>query len=428
MSAALPTTVFVIASALKVIVVFTVLIVVVALLTLVERRVAGWVQDRSGPNRVGPWGLLQPLADGLKNLLKEETLPAGAARPFFIAAPMIAIAPALVTFAVVPFAAPLPTKWGTIPMIVADLPIGFLYILAFASSGVYGLVLAGWASNSKYALLGGLRASAQLVSYEIAFGMSLVPVLLLAGNVTIPEIVWAQQRMGLWFVVPLTFAFLTLHISSFAEANRLPFDLPEAESELVAGYHTEYSSMKFSMFFIAEFSAMVTASALLASLFFGGWDIPFWKGDDMWVAPDGRIVGAEPALWKTALTLVAFATKTAFFLFTFMWVRWTLPRFRYDQLMALGWKFLLPAVLLYIAVIGCAMLAFRAWGILEGAQPLLGIGALRMSPFGLALALVNLAMIAALLFGLDRGRRVTGASHRARAARLRPPRKGLAEG
>ena len=409
------TTVFVLISAAKVLAVFTILMVVIALMTLFERRVAGFVQDRSGPNRVGPWGLLQPAADGLKNLLKEETLPAGASRAFFVLAPMLAIAPALVTFAVVPFAAPLPSRWGAIPMIVADLPIGFLYILAFASSGVYGIVLAGWASNSKYALLGGLRASAQLISYEIGFGMSLVPVILLAGNVTIPEIVWAQQRMGLWFVVPLTFAFITLMISAFAEANRLPFDLPEAESELVAGYHSEYSSMKFSMFYIAEFGAMVTASALLASLFFGGWDIPFVAWDDMWVTADGRIVGAEPAVWKTALTLLAFALKTGFFLFTFVWVRWTLPRFRYDQLMALGWKFVLPATLVYIAVMGAAMVGFRAWGIADG------------RPFGLALAAVNLVMVGALLFGLDRGRTVTGASvraqRRARAAEAREARE-----
>lgn len=398
----MPTTVFVIVSAVKVLVVFGVLMVTIALLTLVERRVAGFIQDRSGPNRVGPWGLLQPLADGLKNLLKEETLPAGAARPFFLIAPMVAIAPALVTFAVVPFAAPLPSAWGPIPMIVADLPIGFLYILAFASMSVYGIVLAGWASNSKYALLGGLRGSAQLISYEIGFGLSLVPVILLAGNVTIPEIVWAQQRMGLWFVIPLAFAFITLIISAFAETNRLPFDLPEAESELVAGYHSEYSAMKFSMFYIAEFGAMVTASALLASLFLGGWDIPFASWDDMWITADGTVVGAAPALWKTVLTLAAFSLKTGIFLLVFLWVRWTLPRFRYDQLMALGWKVILPAALFYIAAIAAAMIALRAWGVREG------------RPFGLGLAAVSLLMVVALLWGLDRGRIVTGASARAR--------------
>ncbi|MGH7545460.1 MAG: complex I subunit 1/NuoH family protein, partial [Gemmatimonadota bacterium] len=383
----MPTSTFVIVSAVKVCVVFGVLMVTIALLTVVERRVAGFIQDRSGPNRVGPWGLLQPLADGLKNLVKEETLPGGAARPFFLIAPMIAIAPALVTFAVVPFAAPLPSPWGPIPMIVADLPIGFLYILAFASTGVYGIVIAGWASNSKYALLGGLRAAAQLISYEIGFGLSLVPVILLAGNVTIPEIVWSQQRMGLWFAVPLTFAFITMLVSAFAEANRLPFDLPEAESELVAGYHSEYSAMKFSMFYIAEFGAMLTLSALLASLFFGGWDIPFAAWDDMWITADGTLVGATPAVWKTCLTLAAFAVKTGAFLLVFVWVRWTLPRFRYDQLMALGWKFILPAALLYIAVIAATMLALRAWGVSEG------------RPFGLGLAAVNLVMVMAWLWG-----------------------------
>jgi NADH-quinone oxidoreductase subunit H len=426
-TANLSTPVFLISSAVKVVVVFTVLMVTVALLTWLERRVAAWVQDRSGPNRVGPWGILQPVADGLKNLLKEETLPAGAARPYFVAAPMLAIVPALVTFAVIPFAAPLPTRWGVIPMIVADVPVGVLFLLAFGSMAVYGIVLAGWASNSKYALLGGLRASAQLISYEVGFGMSLVPVFLLAGDVTVPEIVWTQQRMGLWFVFPLTLAFLTLLVCAFAETNRLPFDLPEAESELVTGYHTEYSSMKFSMFFIAEFAAIVTASGLLVSLFFGGWDIPFWSGDDMWITPEGTVIGATPAVWKTVLTGAAFAAKTGFFVFTYMWVRWTLPRFRYDQLMALGWKFILPVTLVYVTVLAVAMVVFRALGIAEGARPLFGIPALEVSPFGLAVAAVNAVMLVALVFGLDRGRFVTGATARARRlarqARIRAERE-----
>lgn len=408
------TSVFVIASAVKAIAVFTVIMVAVTLIIWLERRVAAWIQDRSGPNRVGPWGILQSVADGLKNLAKEETLPAGAARPFFIAAPMVAIIPALVTFAVIPFAAPLPTRWGPIPMVVADLPIGFLYILALGSMAVYGIVLAGWASNSKYALLGGLRAASQLISYEIGFGLSLVPVIMLAGNVSVGEIVWAQQEIGLWFVIPLTFAALTLLISAFAETNRLPFDLPEAESELVTGYHTEYSSMKFSMFFIAEYANVVTASALLASLFFGGWDIPFWSGDNVRLLPDGRIEGAEPALWKTILTGLAFAAKTGFFIFAYMWVRWTLPRFRYDQLMALGWKFVLPGTLAYVGVMGVAMVVFRLQGIPDGL------------PFGLALAAVNGVMLAVLIWVIDRGRIVAGASYRARlrarAARVPPAR------
>ena len=218
---------FLVIAFLKAFLVINVILVGVALLTLLERRVCAWMQDRLGPNRVGPQGLLQPAADGLKNFLKEETAPAMADKPLFTLAPVISFIPAMLTFGVIPFAAPLPTKWGVIPMVVADLPIGFLYILAISSLGVYGIVLAGWASNNKYALLGGLRASAQMISYEIAMGMSTVAVLLLAGNVTLSQVI-LQQQTGLWFVLPLTVAFLIFFISAFAETNRLPFDLPEA--------------------------------------------------------------------------------------------------------------------------------------------------------------------------------------------------------
>lgn len=228
----LSATAFVLISLVKVIVVFTVIMVVVALMTLAERRVAAWIQDRSGPNRVGPWGILQPLADGLKNLLKEENLPGAASAGLFFAAPMIAIFPALVLFAVIPFASPLPTRWGLVPMIVADIPVGFLYIVALASLGVYGLFLAGWASNSKYALLGGLRASAQMISYEVGLGLSLVPILMLAGNVSLPAIVGQQQELGVWYVFPLLLAFTFFIVSAFAETNRLPFDMPEATKRM----------------------------------------------------------------------------------------------------------------------------------------------------------------------------------------------------
>jgi NADH-quinone oxidoreductase subunit H len=251
---------------------------------------------------------------------------------------------------------------------------------------VYGIVLAGWASNNKYALLGGLRASAQMISYEIALGMSTVAVLLLAGNVTLSQIV-AQQQLGLWFVVPLTLAFLIFLISAFAETNRLPFDLPEAEGELIAGYHTEYSAMKFSMFYIAEYSNMVTASALMATLFFGGWDIPFTRWDS----------NGEPTVVKTLLTLLAFGLKTSVFLFTFIWVRWTLPRFRYDQLMALGWKVLLPLALIYITILATAIWYFRTQLVWE-----YGTG------MALALGAVNLVLLVALVLWLDRGRIVSG--------------------
>ncbi|MDQ3518552.1 MAG: NADH-quinone oxidoreductase subunit H, partial [Gemmatimonadota bacterium] len=250
---------FVIFTVIKMIVVFTVTLVGVALLTLAERKISAWIQDRHGPNRVGPGGLLQPAADGLKNIMKEETYPDAAYKPIFILAPMLAFIPALLTFAVIPFASPISTRWGRVDMVVADLPIGFLYILALTSLGVYGIVLAGWSSNNKYSLLGGLRSSAQMVSYEISMGLSTVAVLLVAGNVSLNEIIF-QQATTVWNVFGLTIAFFIFLVAAFAETNRLPFDLPEAESELIAGYHTEYSAMKFSMFFIAEYSNMVTAS------------------------------------------------------------------------------------------------------------------------------------------------------------------------
>ena len=379
-------TFFVVVSAIKVFVVFNLIMVGVALLTLAERRICAWMQDRLGPNRVGPQGLFQPAADGLKNFLKEETLPAQADRTLFILAPLISFVPALLTFAVIPFAAPLPTPWGVVPMVVADLPVGFLYILAISSLGVYGIVLAGWSSNNKYSLLGGLRASAQMISYEISLGMSTVAVLLLAGNVTLSQVI-AQQQQGAWFVVSLTLACIIFMISALAETNRLPFDLPEAEGELIAGYHTEYSAMKFSMFYIAEYSNMVTASALMATLFFGGWDIPFTSWDQT----------GEPGVLKTVATLAAFLAKTGFFLFSYIWIRWTLPRFRYDQLMALGWKVLLPLSLGYLAVLATGIWYLHAQ-----------LGWSYGTPFALALGGVNLVLVVAVVWWLDRGRLVSG--------------------
>ena len=378
-------TFFLISSGIKVFLVLNLILVGVALLTLFERRVCAWMQDRMGPNRVGPQGLLQPAADGLKNFLKEETAPAMADKTLFTLAPIISFIPAMLTFGVIPFASPLPTQWGVVPMVVADLPVGFLYILAISSLGVYGIVLAGWASNNKYALLGGLRASAQMISYEIAMGMSTVAVLLLAGNVTLSQVI-VQQQTGLWFILPLTVAFVIFFISAFAETNRLPFDLPEAEGELIAGYHTEYSAMKFSMFYIAEYSNMVTASALMATLFFGGWDIPFTSWDS-----------TEPTIAKTLLTFAAFGFKTFIFLFTFIWVRWTLPRFRYDQLMALGWKVLLPLALIYITILATAIWFVR---VQLGWQYGVGMAA--------ALGGLNVLLLIVLVWWLDRGRIVSG--------------------
>ncbi|HUL04574.1 MAG TPA: NADH-quinone oxidoreductase subunit NuoH [Gemmatimonadales bacterium] len=385
-------TFFLIASVAKIIFVFTVIMVGVALLTLAERRICAWMQDRLGPNRVGPQGLLQPAADGLKNLLKEETLPANADRTLFMLAPAIAFVPALVASAVIPFGTPLPTPWGDVPLIVADLPVGFLYILAIGSLGVYGIVLAGWSSNNKYSLLGGLRASAQMISYEIALGMSSVAVLLLAGNVTLSEVVIRQQQSLLtWNVFPLGLAYFIFTVAAFAETNRLPFDLPEAEGELIAGYHTEYSAMKFSMFYIAEYANMVTASAMMATLFFGGWDIPFTHWDD---APPWTVV-------KALVTMLVFALKVTFFLFLYIWVRWTLPRFRYDQLMALGWKVMLPLALAYLTVLATAI-----WVLHER------MGWAYDTRFALALCGLNVALAIPLFLVLDRGNLIAGSEAR----------------
>jgi NADH-quinone oxidoreductase subunit H len=380
----------------KLLLVFTVYMLGVAYLTLAERKISAWIQRRLGPNRVGPRGLFQPLADGLKNIMKEETMPAHVNKAIFVIAPMLSFIPALLVWAVIPFAAPWASPWGRIEMVLADLPIGFLYILAISSLGVYGIVLAGWSSNNKYALLGGLRSSAQMVSYEIALGMSLIPVLLLAGNVTLSQIVNQQAQMHLWNVIVLSVSFVTFLISSFAETNRLPFDLPEAESELITGYHTEYSAMKFSLFFIAEYANMVTASALIATLFFGGWDIPFMSADN---------TGAVSGL-LSLLSAGIFIAKVMFFLFFFIWVRWTLPRFRYDQLMSLGWKVLLPLAIAYIIIIATLILVLDAAGLQRGFT------------YGLILFAVNAVLLFLLFFVLDRGRIVSPAYRGADAVEL----------
>ncbi|MEP6508851.1 MAG: NADH-quinone oxidoreductase subunit NuoH [Gemmatimonadales bacterium] len=387
---------FVIFTLIKMIIVFTVYMLGAALLTLAERKVSAWIQGRHGPNRVGGrGGWLQPAADGVKNFMKEETYPAEAYKPIFILAPILAFIPALTTVAVIPFGAPLPTRWGLIPMIVADLPVGFLFVLAISSLGVYGIVLAGWSSNNKYALLGGLRSSAQMISYEISMGMSTIPVLLLAGNVTLNTIV-TQQAYGGWNVVNLTIAFFIFLVAAFAETNRLPFDLPEAESELIAGYHTEYSAMKFSLFPISEYCNMITASALIVTLFFGGWDVPFTGRDNI-----GPFSG-----WLTLLSIVIFLTKTLFFLFFYIWIRWTLPRFRYDQLMSLGWRFMLPLALAYIVIIATAVLILESAGIHRGAMYSSILGAL------------NMALVVIVFAILDRGRIISPAYGRQRSEQL----------
>ncbi len=402
-------TAFVVATILKTIVFFVLLLLGVALATYMERKVAGFMQDRSGPNRVGPLGILQVMADGLKFILKEEVTPGAAHKKFFMLAPALALFPATVLFGVIPLGSPLPTRWGRVDMIVADVPVGFLYVLAIASLAVYGVVMAGWSSNSKYSFLGGLRGSAQMISYEIGLAMSLVPVLMLAGNVEMPVLVSMQQSFGagpatygMWFILPLTLSGFFFMVSGLAETNRVPFDLPEAEAEIVGGYHTEYSSMKFGMFFLGEYFHLITTGALISVFFLGGWDIPFWQGDNIRVLADGTVIG-DPAWWKTLLTLLAFTAKTVFFVAFFMFVRWTIPRFRYDQLMDLGWKVFIPALMVYIMLMAVAIVALDSAGVAVG----LGFSA---SLFG-----INLVLMLMFLYVIDRGRLVRGATAKTRA-------------
>ena len=307
---------------------------------IAERRISAFIQGRLGPNRVGPKGLLQPIADGIKFLMKEDIIPACVDKPIYILAPAVLLIPALMTFAVIPFGANISLFGKDIPLQVADVNIGILYIVALTSIGVYGLVLAGWASNSKYPLIGGLRSSAQLISYELTMGLAIVSIVLLAGSLRLNDIIANQQGYYFsWNIFKQPLAFLIFLIAVYAETNRLPFDLTEAEQELVGGYHTEYSSMKFAMFFMAEYANMITAAALIVTLFFGGWDVPLLDEASM------GIIGV-------IASIISFILKTAFFLFLFIWVRWTFPRFRYDQLMNLGWKVMLPLALINIFLTG----------------------------------------------------------------------------
>jgi NADH-quinone oxidoreductase subunit H len=314
-----------------------------AVMTLVERKVSAWMQYRHGPNRVGPWGLLQPLADGVKFIFKEAVIPNGANKPLFLLAPALAAVPAMMTVAAIPFASDVllfGKNWG--PLAVANLDIGVVYLLAIGSMSVYGVILAGWASNSKYSLLGGLRASAQMISYELSLILAILSVVALAGTINLNQIVVAQAASGNpldWFIVRQPLACVILVIASFAETNRHPFDFAECEPELVAGFNTEYSAMKWALFFIGEYSAMFVMSSLAVVLFFGGWAVPF-MADAPWY-----------------LGFAAFLAKVSAFLFLFVWVRWTLPRFRFDQLMRLGWKVMLPLALLNLLATG-ALLAF----------------------------------------------------------------------
>jgi NADH-quinone oxidoreductase subunit H len=320
--------IFAIVSIVKSVAVIFVLLTAVAYSVWLERKVSARIQNRWGPTKVGPFGLLQPLADGVKFIFKEDLTQPYVYKTLYIAAPIIAVVFAISAISVIPFGNTITIGPITTALQITDLNIGLLVVLGITSMGVYGVALAGWSSNSKYSLLGGLRATAQMISYEVSLGLSLIPVLIVSGSFSLRRIVEAQRHLHWNFFFPLGFiAFFIYLISAYAETNRTPFDLPEAESELVAGYHTEYSAMKFAMFFMAEYANMVTVACLSTILFFGGWL--------------GPVFG--PPIVQALLPVLWFCLKVFFFMFLYVWVRWTLPRFRYDQLMAFGWKFLLPA-------------------------------------------------------------------------------------
>lgn len=330
-------------SLLKVIVVTVVFLMGVAYTVLLERKLVGRIQNRWGPSRVGPFGLLQPLVDGAKSFLKEDIIPTAVYRPLYLLAPVIALSCALISIGVVPFGSPAITGPGNFHIFqIADINIGLLVILGITSIGVYGIALAGWSSNNKYSLLGSLRASAQLVSYELALGLSLVGVVLRAQSLSLRVIVESQSAHGLlsWnlFGGFQFVAFFIYLMAAYAETNRSPFDLPEAESELAAGYHTEYSSMKFAMFFMAEYGNMITVGCVATLLFLGGWTSPF---GDLIPLPQNIVI-------RAILPLFWFVLKVFSFLFLYVWVRGTLPRFRYDQLMNFGWRYLMPLAILNI--------------------------------------------------------------------------------
>lgn len=337
------------------VVIFLALLPAVAYGVQTERKLSAYIQNRLGPNRVGPYGLLQPLADIPKLFLKEDIVPANANKFVHSLGPLISITIAFSTFAVIPFGNSLTVNIGgidyTIRLQIADVNIGFLYILALSSLAVYGITLSGWSSNNKYSLLGGIRSSAQMISYELSMGLSIIGVVMVANTLQLDEIVQKQGGYFLgflpaWnaFIQPLGFIIFT--VSMFAETNRLPFDLPEAEPELVAGYHTEYSGMKFGMFMLSEYLAMFTAASMITTVYLGGWQAPYIEG-----------LGLSPIV-VSLLQVAAFATKVVAVVIFFMIVRWSMPRFRYDQLMNLGWKVMLPLALLNIALTGLFILSF----------------------------------------------------------------------
>lgn len=332
----------------KILVVEITLLTAVAYTVYAERKVSAFTQNRIGPNRVGYKGLLQPLADALKLILKEDIVPAKANKFVHSLAPAISMFVALSTFAVIPFGDKILIAGREIKLQIADVNIGILYILALLSLGVYGITLSGWSSNNKYSLLGGLRASAQMISYELSMGLAVLGVILINGSFQLDTIVENQYGWK-WNIILQPLGFIIFLIASFAETNRTPFDLPEAEQELVGGYHTEYSSMKFALFFLAEYAAVVVSSAVIATLYLGGWQVPYLQ-----------ILGL-PAMLVSILQVLAFVLKVVFMVFVFIWVRWTIPRFRYDQLMNLGWKVMLPLAIANLVITALVLTFYKLY-------------------------------------------------------------------
>src|SRR6195256_1471921 len=353
---------FLTTSLVKIIALLAVVLGIMNYAVYAERRISALIQDRLGPNRVGPAGLFQPIADAAKFLLKEDFTPGHVNKFYYWLAPCLAMIPAITTLAVVPFGS---TLFG-VPMVIADINVGVLFVFSIGLFGVYGIVLAGWSSNSKYPFLGGVRSSSQMISYELSLGLAVIPIFLVVGQLRLTEVVRYQIEHG-WMIapffgdwtdpvkwlltIPMFVSFFVFMIALFAETNRLPFDLPEAEQELAGGYHTEYSSMKFGLFFLGEYAAMITGSAIMVTLFLGGWHLPLpsWHGGFHWALVDGSASG-----WRGIVgglfNIAMFFGKVAAILFIFIWVRWTLPRFRYDQLMRLGWVFFFEIALVNIFI------------------------------------------------------------------------------
>ena len=329
-----------------VVIVFLISLGVAAYSTYFERKLAAWIQDRIGPDRAGPFGLLQPIADGVKMFMKEDFIPKNSDKWLFIMGPGISMFTALITSTIIPWGPPIEIFGRQITLQIADFNIGILFIFGVVSIGVYGIMIGGWASNNKYSLFGAIRASSQMISYELAMGISLITIILLTGSLSLTDIVKSQHGMN-WNIFYQPVCFLIFFICSLAETNRAPFDLAECESELVGGYHTEYSSMKLGLFLFAEYVSMFISSALMAILFFGGYNFP---GMDYF---DGNTLAI--------LGVLAFFTKTFLFIFVFMWIRWTIPRFRFDQLMHLGWKTLIPAAIINMLITAIVIAFHKGW-------------------------------------------------------------------